>query len=446
MIAACPKCAARYRIERDKIGEAGVRLRCSRCESIFRVRAPAPAAASAPPPVEAVAPAPAAVKTAAPAPAPVETMAPAAPSAPVARPEARQPVQAQAPAPTQSEPLAPLSVLVAIPDVDLAKQTAQLLSDRGAPSIAVFDGVDAMMEIQRRIPKTVVLAADLPKMFGFQICEVLKRNESLKSIRVVLAGAVHHPDRYKREPTELYGADSYVETPDLPEALLPILVGWGLLEEEAPRQSPERLGSQNADPFGSADLGSAPEPGPLDAGMDLAADLGGPTAASPVPAPQAPAPAPLEASGSVHQSDLFDLGDSDSGSNDVSQPDGGMSFDFEEPAATPAAPAPVEPPRAPAEAAPAPAPEPTPAPAAAPTSEARAQAERLARIIVSDIVLYNEEKFSAAVVNGNVVSALSAELDEGRGLFASRVDAELRAETDFLAEELDRVARARGMK
>ena len=41
MIAACPKCQARYRIEREKIGEAGVRLRCSRCESVFRVRAPA---------------------------------------------------------------------------------------------------------------------------------------------------------------------------------------------------------------------------------------------------------------------------------------------------------------------------------------------------------------------------------------------------------------------
>ena len=40
MIAACPKCSARYRIDREKLGDGGVRLRCSRCESVFRVRAP----------------------------------------------------------------------------------------------------------------------------------------------------------------------------------------------------------------------------------------------------------------------------------------------------------------------------------------------------------------------------------------------------------------------
>jgi hypothetical protein len=75
-----------------------------------------------------------------------------------------------------------------------------------------------------------------------------------------------------------------------------------------------------------------------------------------------------------------------------------------------------------------------------------AAAERLARIIVSDVVLYNAEKFEAGVRNGNVVQALQAELDEGRALFHQRVDARLRASRDFLADELIRVARARGMK
>ena len=58
MIAACPKCAARYRIDRDQLSSDGVRLRCAKCETIFRVRPPDPA-----PPVQVEAPpaAPAAV-------------------------------------------------------------------------------------------------------------------------------------------------------------------------------------------------------------------------------------------------------------------------------------------------------------------------------------------------------------------------------------------------
>ena len=81
----------------------------------------------------------------------------------------------------------------------------------------------------------------------------------------------------------------------------------------------------------------------------------------------------------------------------------------------------------------------------APSDPAVAAAERLARIVVSDIVLYNAEKFQAGVQNGKVVELLAAELDEGRSLFESRVEPKLRETRDFLAEELVRVARARGM-
>ena len=70
--------------------------------------------------------------------------------------------------------------------------------------------------------------------------------------------------------------------------------------------------------------------------------------------------------------------------------------------------------------------------------------ERLARIIVSDIVLYNEEKFAAALRAGNVLEALTPDLAEGRALFRDRIDERVRAEKDHLAEELLRVARTRG--
>ena len=41
MVARCPKCQARYRIAREKIGARGARIRCAQCETIFKIDAPA---------------------------------------------------------------------------------------------------------------------------------------------------------------------------------------------------------------------------------------------------------------------------------------------------------------------------------------------------------------------------------------------------------------------
>ena len=48
MIAGCPKCGARYRIESARLRPEGVRLRCSRCEAVFRVTPPAERAPAQP--------------------------------------------------------------------------------------------------------------------------------------------------------------------------------------------------------------------------------------------------------------------------------------------------------------------------------------------------------------------------------------------------------------
>jgi len=340
MIATCPRCSVRYRIAREKLKPEGVRMRCGRCQAVFRVRPPDPA------------------------PAPAATATPPAPQVELPRAEVRS-------APALDRPQAPSLprpekrdrerlVLVAIPDADLAKETASALEERGLDTSIVHDGVEAMLEIQRQLPRVVVLSASLPKMYGFQICEVMKRNESLRSIPVVLAGSIYHTDRYRREPNQLYGADAYLEDPDLPDGLLPIL---------------EKLG----------------------------------VAMAPDPAPTSAPPSPVPASGSSPE------------------------------AAPQRAPAPLAPTRgvAPARTAPAATRE------GDGLAEQRAKAERLARIIVSDIVLYNEDRFAEAIRRGSVLEMLSSELEEGRDLFRSRIDARVRGERDHLADELLRVARLR---
>ncbi len=328
MIAACPSCGARYRIGGGRVPSQGARLRCAKCSATFRVN-----------------------------PSSTESAAPGGAGS-------------------------PRLVLIADADPEAGKLTASALSDWGLDPVLVHDGVEAILSIQRTLPRVVILDAGLPKMFGFQVCELMKRNDSLRDIRVVLVGAIHHRDRYRREPSEIYGADAYVERPQLPEALQPILRGFGL-----------EIGGAPAAPR------AAPVPEP--------------------PSVSAPA-APMQARESIEPI---------------------------APVEAPEIPEPVDEPEPPPPAPPPAVVEPAPKPAVAededPLALAIAAAERLARVIVSDVVLYNPEKFEAGMRDGNVAEILSAEMEEGRSHFMQRVDPRVRDERDFLNEELLRVARSR---
>lgn len=213
MIVACPQCAARYRVDPSRVGPEGARLRCAKCESVFRVASASPQSAEG-------------------AAAPVETPQPqvaAAPSAPAPQ-QSSLPQEQAAPEtlPPPSEAARERMVLVADSDAESAKAAASALTSWGLSPVVVFDGVEAMLSIQRLLPRVVVLDAGLTKMYGFQVCEIVKRNESLRSTKVVLVGTIHHADRYRRPPVELYGADVYLEKPDTPDALLSCLRQFGL--------------------------------------------------------------------------------------------------------------------------------------------------------------------------------------------------------------------------
>jgi len=368
MIVACPGCSARYQIESDRLRPEGVRLRCTRCEAIFRVRPPTATVEG--PAVDAASSAPSAL--------PLQPQATGAP-APSLSPPMSRPAPPAAPSPAVDRER---MVLVADPEIEQGKSTASALAQWGLQPTLVHDGVEAIMAIQRLLPRAIVIDAALPKMFGFQVCEIVKRNESLRDIHVVLVGAIHDRTRYRRPPEEIYGADAYIERQQLPEALRPLFEEFGMLASTGRKAAPA-----------------------------IAAPMTPPVASA---APAAPAEPPIVEP--VH------------------------SVAPATPAAPKAEPSPA--------AAQKPAAAPTPAPAATEpgVAEKIEQAERLARIVVSDIVLYSKEKFEAAVAAGNVLAAMQPEIAEGRTLFAARVDPAIQEMRDFLADEMLRVAAARSKK
>lgn len=409
MIAACPKCQTRYRVEANRLGADGARLRCSQCSSVFRVRLPE----SSPSSVEAT----------------IEKPVAAEPPRPLA---SAPPVEARSEAPVAARPRPPAPaeapvfdrtrlVLVAHPNTDACKRLAEALEADGLQVLVAHDGVEAILSIQRALPRAIVLDAALPKMFGFQVCELVKRNESLRTIHVCMMGAIHREDRYRRAPNEIYGADFYVEPPQLPGALLDWLARTGLPSRSRPNVPV-------APPVEALDQDLTPEAPSSQVTSQGGAHASGAAARGGAARSEAESAEPSEA----HEARL----------TPGTQPRSAEGR---------SAPTPTEAPSAP------PRPTGTPtaptkltlgrvgaAPADALGAE-RAQAERLARIIVSDIVLYNEEKFTAAIRSGNAVEALRDELEEGRALFRERIDARIREERDYLADELERVARARGM-
>jgi predicted Zn finger-like uncharacterized protein len=334
MIAACPKCGTRYRLERERLKPEGVRIRCRRCSAIFRLRPP-------------------------------QAPQPGVARGEVPSSQAPQPGAAQRPPATSGRPAATAEselpaydrqrlVLVAQADVAQCKDTADALSRLGLETVMAHDGVEAILTLQRTLPRAAVLDAALTKMYGFQICELVKRNESLRATWLILVGALHHPDRSHRPANDLYGADAYVEPSELPDALPPLLRRFGL-----PLREPSAAQAGSCQPLSR-------------------------------PQPASPPPEKVEAS-----------------------------------AAAPAAPASPE------------------QPLHDGLDEQRAKAERLARIIISDIILYNEEKFAAAIRSQDPLGTMVEELEEGRALFRQRIDARVREERDHLTEELLRVVRAR---
>ncbi len=408
MIVACPGCSARYEIEPDRLRPEGVRLRCTRCEAVFRV-SPPPATATGGPP---------AVSTpSAPTPATGGPPAVSTPSTPAPQPEASK-HQAPSLSPPMSRPAQPVApsppvdrermILIADPEVEQGKSTASALAQWGLQPTLVHDGVEAILAIQRLLPRAIVIDAALPKMFGFQICEIVKRNESLRDIHVVLVGAIHDRTRYRRPPEEIYGADAYIERQELPDSLRPILQGFGILSS-APEPPP--VSATAATPSTPPVVAPTPVTAPPPA-MEPA-----PSAPAPTPAP-VPPPAMAPVVEAIPEPEI------------PAVPEIVESVGSVEPPVAMPTPDSVAPPE--------------PASGNPEIDEQIEQAERLARIVVSDIVLYSKDKFEAAVEAGNVLEAMQPEIAEGRSLFTARIDPSVQEIRDFLQEELLRVAAARG--
>jgi len=69
------------------------------------------------------------------------------------------------------------------------------------------------------------------------------------------------------------------------------------------------------------------------------------------------------------------------------------------------------------------------------------EARRLARLILSDIVIYHPEKVEAGIRDDNFFDVLKAEIAEGRAYYDSRVPLRVRQDTEIFSETLQQFVR-----
>ncbi len=312
------------------------------------------------------------------------------------------PIPTPAPAPAAPKPAPSVKgkpahlVLIAHDSEVVRNMVTSVLFEAGFDVAEAADGVTALKIATERKPQAIVVDVGLPGIYGFELCERLKNDPQTKGVKIILLSSVYDSRRYKRTPASLYGADDYIEKHHIPDYLtvkLRRLISPESHVEPAPKAKdlfqpdlPE-MSRPPAREFESSLLShDAPAPAPER------------EAAGPRPqrgaAQRAAAPEPAESTAVMPESISLD----------------GSIFQKEEcdiPRVDEADPDAVE------------------------------KARRFARIIVSDVALYNQETVIEGIKNGTFFELLKADIDEGRELYEKRVPAVIKKKKDYYQEAFD---------
>jgi CheY-like chemotaxis protein len=284
----------------------------------------------------------------------------------------------------------------------------ELLTSAGFTVTEVGTGSETLAKVGVLRPVLVLVDVGFSDMPGFQVCEALRSDASNAGVKIVLVAAIHNKDRYRRPPDKLYGADDYIERHRIESELIDkvnrLCGGSSVDEAPAPAHAQENMPTRSF----SAPAPSAPSPeSPVS--EELGAAAGVKSAQPTIPQPSRPlappAPERVQASPPAQASER----------GEARPPD----------ATPPAKDAPTAP------------------PVSAPANPAQEAALRLARIIVSDIALYNAKKVDEGVMNGTFFDLLRTEIEEGRKLYEERKGPGLATTVDLFRQTLDQFVATR---
>lgn len=102
-------------------------------------------------------------------------------------------------------------ILVVEDDTSQADQLRQILSGQGFQVDVAFDGYSALSQVRAILPDLLVLDAVLPKVTGFHLARLIKFDEKLKKIPILMLTVLNQ--QADKERGKQVGVDLYLTKP-----------------------------------------------------------------------------------------------------------------------------------------------------------------------------------------------------------------------------------------
>jgi predicted Zn finger-like uncharacterized protein len=455
MIVACT-CGAKLKVSEERIGAHGVKIKCPRCATVQLVGRPEPDFEET---------------------SKAELSVPAKPpdiEEPSGHPSAMPwfaPASSVTPAPQRT------LVLVAHDTKVVADMIEGILKKSGMIMAYARNGLEALKKATSLRPQAMVVDVGLTGIFGFELCERLKSDPDTAGIKIILLSSVYGLTAYKREPVTLYGADDYIEKHHIPDELVPklqkllspeppvvekrapsqqepepdvtpisstgssgptvpLISRKGIIQAPASRmdtdepileQSLEQEGATGPStgrgegieefveyPWDIPDTPAVRDPGWKTPEVSSVIERSAPTAEKPSEETALQDAPPVPGTSEPAAGTVSSYAQRQKGTGDESA---GMMAEFFERQEY------VEPSKDHA--------------FAAVDPQEIDKARRFARLIVSDIVLYNEDSVAEGIRQGTFYELLQDDIREGRSLYEKRVPETIRATKDYLQEAFD---------
>ena len=109
-------------------------------------------------------------------------------------------------------------VMVCDDSVTVRKVTSRLLEREGFDVMLAQDGVDALLQMQDRLPDLLLLDIEMPRMDGFEVASTMKNSSLLKDIPIIMITS-RTGDKHRERATDM-GVDRYMGKPFAEDELL----------------------------------------------------------------------------------------------------------------------------------------------------------------------------------------------------------------------------------
>ena len=102
-------------------------------------------------------------------------------------------------------------ILVVDDEFELVKAIQIRLEQAGYKTLVAYDGMEGLEKARKEKPDLILLDLMLPKIDGYKVCALLKRDKKYDQIPIIMLTA-HDREKYKQMGIEM-GADAYITKP-----------------------------------------------------------------------------------------------------------------------------------------------------------------------------------------------------------------------------------------